>query len=85
MSKLKDYSPNGTYLVEHPKKKVWMKHWKATHKSEYPDVYKGAKCYVYKPLTEYDYLIYTASPKQKGSFIESFSIAKQLREMFMGI
>lgn len=76
---MKVFSPQGTYLIHHRKKRIWKKHWHIANRAKYPEAYEGCKCYIY---TNSGHNAYTAKPKQHGCFAESLTVAVQLQEMF---
>jgi len=81
---MKPFSPQGTYLLNHPKRRIAKKHKAIKVCTDYPMSCKGCKCYVYMLSEDCGFIVYTARPKQKGAVAESFEVAKELRVLFAG-
>ncbi len=81
---MKPFSPQGTYLLNHPKYRVAKKHKAIKIRADYPMSCKGCKCYIYMLYEDCGFIVYTARPKQKGAIAESFEVAKELRVLFAG-
>lgn len=78
---MKPFSPQGTYLLEHPKRRIRKKHLNA---KLFPMCKKGGFVYIYETEKDYGCNVYTAKPKQKGAMPESLEVAAELRELFIG-
>lgn len=77
---IKPYSPNGTYLPEHRKKRIWKKHWNAERRAKFPKAYKGNKVYFYGYTNGCP--TFTARPKREGLFAISLYSALDIRSIY---
>lgn len=80
---MKQFSPQGTYLLEHPKRRIRKKHLNAKLKEQYPMCKKGGFVYLYETEKDYGCNVYTAKPKQKNALPESIEVAAELRVLFI--
>lgn len=62
---MKAFSPQGTYLLEHKKYRVHIKHFKECRRVEHPEKFKGTRVYYYG-LTSDGSFIFTAKPRREG-------------------
>ena len=88
---MKAFSPQGTYLLEHRKYRIRQKHRNCKICTMHPESYKGQTCYFYKipkavdTLEDCEVIVYTAKPKQNGSFEMSVVSAAELRKLCKGM
>lgn len=82
---MKPFSPQGTYLLEHPKYRVRAKHLNARLKERCSKYKRGGFVYLYDTEKYYCCNVYTAKPKQRHAIPESMKIAKELRNCLLKI
>jgi len=77
---MKAFSPQGTYLLEHKKYRVCVKHLRECRRTEYPEKFKGVKVYYYG-VTSDGCCIFTAKPKREGLPAFTIHTAAKLHNM----
>lgn len=77
---MKAFSPQGSYLLEHRKYRVHIKHLKESRRVEHPEKFKGVKVYYYR-LTSDGRFIFTAKPKREGGSAFTMYTVIEIRNM----
>lgn len=77
---MKAFSPQGTYLLEHKKYRVHIKHLKECCRVEHPEKFKGVKVYYYG-LTSDGCFMFTAKSRREGGSAFTMYTATEIRNM----
>lgn len=77
---IKPFSPQGNYLLDHKKNRVWRKHWNIKNRvGEDPKFYKGQKIYFYGYRD--NQIVFSARSRREGLFALSLYKAMDLRNI----
>lgn len=80
---MRPFSLQGTYLLEHSKRRIRVKHLNAKFKEQYPMCKKVKFVYMYETEKDYGCNVYTAKPKQKVAIPVFMEIAIELRKLLL--
>ena len=78
---MKTHSPQGTYLIEHCKTKIWKKHLHIKQKIEHPEKSKGRKVYIYG-YDKYGDIVFSSKSKREGLYAVTLNTALELRRIY---